>query len=664
MCRRVIGSWLVVFGLVNFGCEVNDHYSFDAFQSNDLINSVQSNSISPEFPITYALGFPIKANWWSLTNFDFGGYYENFSGYHLGVDTYVSKTAVGTEVFSPCSGIVRVSDNQTFGGYGANNSAHPNYRGYVLVIECQLESGQRFTALLGHVQGGSINYNAKTHQGLAPLNSLVYKGQYVARVASYWNGLGYSSDWHHLHFGIRLGEFHSSRVADYVQGYATSGWNSTHTKHNEWQNPTQFILANSQQHTWHPDGALLQIYGQSKIYQVLNQRTHHITTQTVFEAHNFDWDKVVYVSEDEFNCYPVGDFDIDWAPIRRIYVSAGRYFLHELLCGSCAGVVYPFASEIAMRSWGYLPEQAVSISTSNLSALPYGYTLYLREGTIVSLDQELANVYFVYKNGLAKRFLNQDIFWRLGYDYEDILFLSPDQFFANTKEQEGILNLYLEDQCSDLAIGALICMADEQESFYSGASNTMNVGECSAGIKKCVNNSWLIIVEEILPTNEIWDGLDNDCDGVIDNGIIVPVDVMESDSETVIDIPVVDEKSVIDVSSDHSEKMGDGWHTEQLPGDFGLKVHCTITCPAPYVAHVWYGESHEQHYLELTVEMAQANICLRSAPWIDYNCALPDWRLFDFTLAQISCDRAFWSGEGKIDSRGEGEIWFTDFNCL
>ncbi len=63
------------------------------------------------------------------------------------------------------------------------------------------------------------------------------------------------------------------------------------------------------------------------------------------------------------------------------------------------------------------------------------------------------------------------------------------------------------------------CIEGDTQSCYSGPPEAAGIGTCLAGTETCtLQGTWGACADEVLPTDEICDGDDNDCNGVADEG--------------------------------------------------------------------------------------------------------------------------------------------------
>lgn len=78
------------------------------------------------------------------------------------------------------------------------------------------------------------------------------------------------------------------------------------------------------------------------------------------------------------------------------------------------------------------------------------------------------------------------------------------------------------DDCaaSPLSPGCPCDAAFEQPQIcYAGPAGTQGVGQCTGGLRICRNGAWTGCEGQILPADEGCDYADNDCDGIVDDGV-------------------------------------------------------------------------------------------------------------------------------------------------
>jgi len=76
----------------------------------------------------------------------------------------------------------------------------------------------------------------------------------------------------------------------------------------------------------------------------------------------------------------------------------------------------------------------------------------------------------------------------------------------------------VDDDCDGSVDEGCACTNGQTQACYSGAMGTLGVGPCVAGTQTCVGGQWAACMGQVLPQSEICDAVDQDCDNNVSEG--------------------------------------------------------------------------------------------------------------------------------------------------
>ncbi|GMV17848.1 MAG: LamG domain-containing protein [Polyangiaceae bacterium] len=76
----------------------------------------------------------------------------------------------------------------------------------------------------------------------------------------------------------------------------------------------------------------------------------------------------------------------------------------------------------------------------------------------------------------------------------------------------------VDDDCDGTIDEGCVCTTGQTQPCYSGPAGTQGVGACKAGTQACSGGQWAACTGAVLPKAETCNSVDDDCDGSVDDG--------------------------------------------------------------------------------------------------------------------------------------------------
>lgn len=331
-----------------------------------------------------------------------GSYSHTGDSTEFGIDLDTPNDS-DVEIYAPVGGIVRVHTESATSGFG-----------YHVSID---------------IGGGSYVVIAHFSQIFVVDGDEVAAGQLIG-----YDGCTGACSGDHVHVGLMEGDpAEMAQFADSVDVlFRTADMDADDPAFGDVA-ASDFVCGTSDGHVyasdlavgkWHPDGTLVMAPNDPKVYMVEDGKARHVANETVFWSHNWDFEDLVYVSDEEIACFGEGAEIASEGSVRAGYgEDGGTWLLVEDTDGSAWKQRLPGGEEEeVMASWGLsgdlgmdeiFPEETLDAYLTRLGTAPF------RDGSVLK-ESGRSDVY-VTSNGVALPVKDWDTYLLLGFGGRDIL---------------------------------------------------------------------------------------------------------------------------------------------------------------------------------------------------------------------------------------------------
>ena len=399
---------VVLFLLLGSGCLGNPSYLFDsppesAGYADDDDTGTNAGGDGTVISLPFAAGDSSRCTQGTGGSYSHSG---DSTAYGLDLDT---PNDSDMELYAPISGIARVHTESATSGFGYHLSVGIAEDLYVVMghmREIDVTDGSEVTA------GQFVGYEGCTGTCTGDhvhLSLMEGDAAQMAQFADSADALVRAED-----MDLDDPEFQDIRADDFVCGSSDG-----HVYASDLPVPL-----------WHPDGTLVKVPNDPKVYVVEDGLARHVANESVFWSYNWDFTNLILISDEELACFGTGDEIGDEGSVRAGYDSDGDAWLlvRDQDNDAWKWRLPDTGADEVLASWG------ISSGLGSMDDFSEGElddytsrsgTALFRDGSILK-ESGHSDVYVV-SDGIALPVETWDAYLLLGFGPRDIIMLDDGE---------------------------------------------------------------------------------------------------------------------------------------------------------------------------------------------------------------------------------------------
>ena len=170
----------------------------------------------------------------------------------------------------------------------------------------------------------------------------------------------------------------------------------------------------------YPDGTLVMNDKDNKVYLIENKQRREVTSLVLFDILNYEWKNVISITEDEMDHFPTGTkMTYPNGTLIKAKDSAAIYLIKS-------GKRREITSLTLFEKLDYERKDVINIEADEINNHPAGDHILYPDSTLIKSVND-PGIYLL-EAGQKRKVTSLVLFEKLGYSWNDVLSLHPDEF--------------------------------------------------------------------------------------------------------------------------------------------------------------------------------------------------------------------------------------------